>query len=104
MSASSSRLQHRRLRARVPLFRIPPHDKSLLTASHEHRVWEADWPHVVLSHESRFNLWDHDGRFRVRCYTGECCLPECVIERHSDLTLGLRFWAAISNHRRYNLL
>ncbi|GFS98625.1 NACHT and WD repeat domain-containing protein 2 [Trichonephila clavipes] len=41
--------------------------------------------------ESRFSLWDHDGRIRVRRYAGESCLPECVIERHSDLTPGVRF-------------
>ncbi|GFU36393.1 transposable element Tcb2 transposase [Trichonephila clavipes] len=29
---------------------------------------------------------DHDSRIRVRYYAGERCLPECVIERHSDLT------------------
>ncbi|GFU92162.1 hypothetical protein TNCV_2530211 [Trichonephila clavipes] len=26
--------------------------------------------------ESLFNVWDHDGRFRVRLYAGERCLPE----------------------------
>ncbi|GFV32202.1 transposable element Tc1 transposase [Trichonephila clavipes] len=31
-------------------------------------------------------LSDHDSRIRVRYYAGERCLPECVIERHSDLT------------------
>ncbi|GFU99476.1 transposable element Tc1 transposase [Trichonephila clavipes] len=34
---------------------------------------------VAFSDESRFNLWDHDGRFRVRRYSGELCLPGCVI-------------------------
>ncbi|GFY35728.1 uncharacterized protein TNCV_4841041 [Trichonephila clavipes] len=34
----------------------------------------------LSSDESRFNLWDHDGRIRVRRYAGECCLAECVIE------------------------
>ncbi|GFV90942.1 uncharacterized protein TNCV_1248311 [Trichonephila clavipes] len=36
--------------------------------------------------ESRFNLWDHDGRICARRYAGEPCLLEFVIERHSDLT------------------
>ncbi|GFT49568.1 transposable element Tc1 transposase [Trichonephila clavipes] len=39
--------------------------------------------------ESRFNLWDHDDCIRVRHYVGERCLPECVIERHSGLTIGV---------------
>ncbi|GFT00741.1 transposable element Tcb2 transposase [Trichonephila clavipes] len=48
-------------------------------------------------------LWDHDGRIRVRHYEDERCLPECVIERHSDLTLGVMVWGAISYHGRSNL-
>ncbi|GFT56023.1 transposable element Tcb2 transposase [Trichonephila clavipes] len=35
------------------------------------------------------NLWEHDGRIRVRHYAGDRCLPECVIERHSGLTPGV---------------
>ncbi|GFX10437.1 uncharacterized protein TNCV_1868321 [Trichonephila clavipes] len=34
----------------------------------------------------------------------ECCLPECVIERHSGLTPGVMVWRAISYHGRSNLL
>ncbi|GFV05271.1 transposable element Tcb2 transposase [Trichonephila clavipes] len=40
-----------------------------------------DEPVTVFSDESRFNLWDPDGRIRVRR-----CLPECVVERHCGLT------------------
>ncbi|GFU52346.1 hypothetical protein TNCV_3958651 [Trichonephila clavipes] len=40
-------------------------------------------------HESRFNLWDLGGCIRVRCYAGERCIPECVIERHSGLKPGV---------------
>ncbi|GFX48240.1 transposable element Tcb1 transposase [Trichonephila clavipes] len=82
MLASSirRRLLHRGLRARMPLYKIPPHDKS------------------------RFNFWDRDGRIRVRRYVGEGRLPECVIERHSDLTLGVMVWGVISYHELSNLL
>ncbi|GFU38295.1 transposable element Tc1 transposase [Trichonephila clavipes] len=84
MSASSirRRLLHRGLRARLPLYKIP------LTANlrrlrqqwaHEHRAWQADWHYVVFSDDSRFNLWDHDGRICVRRYAGERCLLECII-------------------------
>ncbi|GFY13085.1 transposable element Tc1 transposase [Trichonephila clavipes] len=104
MSTSSirRRLLHRGLRARVPLDRIP------LTAKHrwlrlqwvsEHRAWQANWLQVVFSNESRFNLWDHDGRIRVRRYAGERYLPKCGIERHSGLTLRVMVWDAISYHR-----
>ncbi|GFT57781.1 uncharacterized protein TNCV_4865351 [Trichonephila clavipes] len=63
------RLLHRGLRAMVTLYSNP------LTANHrilrlqwadEHRTWQADWHQVVFSDESRFNLWDHEGRIRVR--------------------------------------
>ncbi|PRD31712.1 UNVERIFIED_CONTAM: tc3a [Trichonephila clavipes] len=46
----------------------------------------------------------HDGRIRVRSYTGEFCLPECVIERHSGLIPGVMVWGLISYHGRSNLL
>ncbi|GFW45387.1 uncharacterized protein TNCV_4734941 [Trichonephila clavipes] len=50
------------------------------------------------------NLWEHDGRIRVRHYAGDRCLPECVIERHSGLTPGVMVWGAISYHEWSNLL
>ncbi|GFX41558.1 hypothetical protein TNCV_3109541 [Trichonephila clavipes] len=43
----------------------------------------------VQDNESCFNLWDHDGRIRVRRYVGERCLPKCIIERHRVLTPGV---------------
>ncbi|GFT47105.1 transposable element Tc1 transposase [Trichonephila clavipes] len=94
MSASliRRRLLHRGLRARVPLYRIPltaNHRRLHLQWVHEHRAWQANWHQVVVSDESRFNLWDHDGRIRVRRYTSERCFPECVIKRHSRLTPGV---------------
>ncbi|GFX90392.1 transposable element Tcb2 transposase [Trichonephila clavipes] len=109
MSASSIHrcLLHRVLRARVPLNRIPlmaNHRRLHLQWAHEYRAWQADWPQVVFSDESRFNLWNHDGRIRVRRYANERCLPECAIERHSGLTPGIMVWAAILYHGRSNLL
>ncbi|GFX17437.1 transposable element Tcb1 transposase [Trichonephila clavipes] len=88
MSASSirRRLLHRGLSARVHLCRIP------LTANHQRL------------HESRFNLWDHDGHIRVRRYSGERCLQECIIKRRSGLTPKVMVWDAISYHGRSNLL
>ncbi|PRD23951.1 UNVERIFIED_CONTAM: hypothetical protein NCL1_45028 [Trichonephila clavipes] len=41
--------------------------------------------------------------FVLRRYDGEHSLPECVIERHSDLTPGVMVWNAISYHGRFNL-
>ncbi|GFW06825.1 uncharacterized protein TNCV_3289251 [Trichonephila clavipes] len=80
------------------------HGRQRLQWAHERRAWQADWHHVVFSDDSRFNLWDPDGRIRVRLCAGEGCLPECVIERHSGLTPGVMVWVAISYHERSNLL
>ncbi|GFX52479.1 nitric oxide synthase [Trichonephila clavipes] len=71
--------------------------------AHEHRAWQADWHQNVFSGESRFNLWDHDGRIRVRRYAGKHCLPECIIERHSGLTPRVMVWGVIPYHGRFNL-
>ncbi|GFU00720.1 uncharacterized protein TNCV_4818771 [Trichonephila clavipes] len=57
----------------------------------------------TMEDESRFNLWDHDGRICVRRNAGERYLPECVIERHSDQTPGVIVWGVISYHGRSSL-
>ncbi|GFX53142.1 transposable element Tc1 transposase [Trichonephila clavipes] len=62
------------------------------------RVWKQWTDEHRTTHESRFNLRNHDGRFRVRRCTCERCLPECVIERHSGLTPGAMAWSAILYH------
>ncbi|GFU80051.1 transposable element Tc1 transposase [Trichonephila clavipes] len=61
----------------------------------EHKVWWADWQRVVFSENSNFNFWNQDGLIRVRWYAGECCLPECFIERHSGRTPRVMVWDAI---------
>ncbi|GFX14660.1 transposable element Tc1 transposase [Trichonephila clavipes] len=58
----------------------------------------------IHRNESRFNLWDHDVRILDRRYVVERCLPECVVDRHSDLTPGVMVWGAISYHGQFNLL
>ncbi|KFM57173.1 Transposable element Tcb1 transposase, partial [Stegodyphus mimosarum] len=106
-SDESRRLLQCGLRARTPLYRIPlthDHRRLRLQWANQHRDWRADWQHVVFSDESRFNLWYHDGRIRVRRYAGERHLPECIIERHSGRTPGVMVWGAIAYHRRSQLL
>ncbi|GFS72714.1 transposable element Tc1 transposase [Trichonephila clavipes] len=66
------------------------------------RQLTAHWPNDT--DESRFNLWDHDGRILVRRYAGERYLPDCVIEQHSGLTHGVKACGVISYHGRSNLL
>ncbi|GFT93181.1 cubilin [Trichonephila clavipes] len=53
---------------------------------------------LIGSKLSRFNLWDHDGRIRVRRYAAERFFLECVIEQHSGLTPEVMVWGAISYH------
>ncbi|GFX43424.1 transposable element Tc1 transposase [Trichonephila clavipes] len=76
----------------------------LLLQVYDYRAWQADWPQVAFSDESRFKLWDHDGRFRVRRYAGERCITECVIVKHNGLTPKVMVWSAILYHGRSNLL
>ncbi|GFX62271.1 transposable element Tcb2 transposase [Trichonephila clavipes] len=81
------------------------HRRLRLQYAHEYRAWQADWHQAVFSEESRYNLWNHDGRIRDRCYAGERWLPDCVItELNSGLTPGVMVWGAISHHGRSNLL
>ncbi|GFW94874.1 transposable element Tcb2 transposase [Trichonephila clavipes] len=90
MSASTirRRLLHRRLRARVPLYRIPltaNHGRLLLQWAREHRAWQANWHQVVFSEESRLNLWDHDGRIRgAISYHGRSNLLQIECNLHSN--------------------
>ncbi|GFW16007.1 transposable element Tc1 transposase [Trichonephila clavipes] len=91
-SSIRRRLLQRRLRARIPLCRIPltqNHRRLRLHWANVHRSWRADWQQVVFSDKSRFNLWHHDGGTRVRLYAGERRIPECIIERHSGRTPGV---------------
>ncbi|GFW75346.1 transposable element Tc1 transposase [Trichonephila clavipes] len=88
ISSIRQHLLHCELRSRVPLHRIPltaNHRRLRLQWAHEHSAWQVDWHQVVFSDESGFNLWDHDGLIRVRHYTGERCLPECVPFRVAHL-------------------
>ena len=94
MTASSilRRLLCHGLHASVSLYRIPltaNHQRLRLQWTHEHRTWQADWYQVVFSDESRSNLWNHDGRVRVKNNAGQRCLPERVIERHSGRKAGV---------------
>ncbi|GFX17703.1 hypothetical protein TNCV_475031 [Trichonephila clavipes] len=65
------------------LLQDPPYGKPSTAVSSmgpcEYGAFQAEWHQVVFSNESRFNLWDHDGRIRVGRYSGERCLPEYVI-------------------------
>lgn len=57
--------------------------------------WTQEWHRVVFSDESRFSLWAHDGRRRVRRFRGERRNLQLVVERHTALTRGVMVWGAI---------
>ena len=54
--------------------------------------WVQEWHNVVFSDESRFYLWVHDGRKRVRRLRGERKNLELALERHTVLTQGVMVW------------
>ncbi len=50
-----------------------------LTFAEEHVVWtEENWSKVHFSDESKFNLFESDGKHFVWCQTGERLNPKCV--------------------------
>ncbi|GFW03780.1 heat shock 70kDa protein 8 [Trichonephila clavipes] len=72
--------------------------------AHEHRTCKliADWPLVASSVESRSNLWDHDGRIRIRSYVPyenyyRNFQPLNVDEGHNVTVNGDRYRAMITN-------
>ncbi|GFX20071.1 transposable element Tcb1 transposase [Trichonephila clavipes] len=75
-----------------------------VTSARDDRRLRDDWQQVVFSDESRFNLWHHDSRIRVRRYAGERHIPECIIEHHSGRAPGVMVWGAIAYHGRSQLL
>ena len=109
MSASSvhRRLLHYIVRARVPLFKISfmaNRRQLCLQWAREHRALQADWHHVFFPEKSRFSLWDHDGRVRVRRYADQCCFLDYITERNSVWTLVVMVWSTISYQGRASLL
>ncbi|GFV03123.1 transposable element Tc1 transposase [Trichonephila clavipes] len=69
-----------------------------------HRSWRADWQQVVFSENSRFNMWHHDGRIRVRRFAGErhirSASSNATVDEHPEL------WSEvpIAYHGRSQLL
>lgn len=54
--------------------------------------WDTKWNRVMFSHETRFCLWVHYGRRRVRRLRGEHSISELDVER------GVMVWGAITYH------
>jgi hypothetical protein len=55
-----------------------------------------DWLQLIIfSDESRFCLWQSDGRLRVRRPRGQRLNLQFTLRRHSGLTPGITVWGAI---------
>lgn len=66
--------------------------------------WDQEWHQVVFSDESRFCLWSHDGRRRVRRLRGERNNMQYAVERHTAITPGVMVWGAICHGSRSPLI
>jgi len=82
-----------------------PYRGLILTLRHRHQrlIWARNhrgqrWQNVVFSDESRFNLWNADGRIRVYRRRHERYANNCVLEHNRYGGGGVMVWAAI-NHR-----
>lgn len=95
------------LRSYRPLLTLPltpEHRARRLEWCNDRRNWVQEWHHVVFSDESRFCLWVHDGRKRVRRFRGERRNPDFFVERHTARTPGLMVWGAICHGSRSPLV
>lgn len=98
-SSVRKRLVRAGLRARRPL-RCPAltvaHRRRRLVWMRRHRNWtEAHWRHVVFTDESRFTLYNNDGRISVRREVGERIRPDCVIPNYGNRVQSVMVWGAI---------
>lgn len=91
------------LPARRPLLRLPltnVHKHARLQWCMERRHWGQEWQQIVFSDESRFCLFENDGRILVRRRQGERHHIDCIRTRHTAPTQGLMVWGAIGyNHK-----
>ena len=105
----------RRLRqARQPIRPRRPYVGQVLAAHHRaarlqwaqrHFRWRRQqWPRVLFSDESRFNLSHHDGRIRVFRRRGECFADNCLIERDRFGGGSVMVCGGIMGRRKTNLI
>jgi hypothetical protein len=66
--------------------------------------WIDEWHQIIFSDESRFCLWQSDGRLRVRRPRGQRLNLQFALRRHSGLTPGVMVWGAIQFRSRSPLV
>ena len=106
-------LRHLR-QARQPIWTRRPCVGQMLTVRHQaarlqwakrHFRWgRQQWPRVLFSDESRFNLSHHDGRIRVFRRRGERFADNCLIGRDRFGGGSLMVWGSIMGRKKTNLI
>ena len=95
-----NRLRDVGLRCRRPyrgLILTPRHRQQRLQWARRHlRMTRADWAAVLFTDESRFNLYDNDGRLRVYRGRNERFSDNCIIERNRHGGGSVMIWGGIS--------
>ncbi|GFS75114.1 hypothetical protein TNCV_1397291 [Trichonephila clavipes] len=88
LQATFFHLLHRELRAKIPLYRIPlktNHRRQRLQWAHEHREHGRHISNKLsFLTNTTIICGTMTGAFVLKCSAGEHCLPECIIECHSD--------------------
>ncbi|CAJ1071497.1 hypothetical protein CRYPA_288 [Xyrichtys novacula] len=80
------------------------HRQARLGWAHDHLNWQdGHWRHVVFSDESRFLLYRHDGRVRVRRQAHESLAEGCVLPRVQAGGGGVTVWGAFHSTAKCDL-
>lgn len=98
MSTIYRRIRTFGLRSYRPYFRLPmtqQHKDDRLQWSQNRQHWEHEWENIVFSDESRFCLWNSDGRLRIRRPRGQRQNLQFVQRRHTAQTPSVMVWGAI---------
>ena len=100
-STVSRRLAEAGLHGRVARHKprlTPLHKQRRLVWARQHLTWTAeDWSRVLWSDESRFQLYQSDGRVYVRRTVGEEYSENCVVPSVKHGGSGIMVWGCMSS-------
>ena len=102
------RLRDQGLRARRPfrgLVLTQRHRQQRERWARRHqRMIRAEWANVMFTDESRFNLYNNDGRWRVYRWRGERLNDACIVQREQYGGGSVMVWAGVSLHTKTDLV
>ena len=102
------RLRDQGIRARRPfrgLILTPRHRLQLERWARQHlRMTRAEWANVLFTDESRFNLFNNDGRVRVYRRRGERLNDDCVFQRDHFGGGSVMVWGGVSLNSKTDLV